>query len=239
MGKKKEKKNAVLKMMEEEERMVKKEVSEFYPDGVRADMDHSPDQDPFTQIISTVEKGQDQSTSLFTEEQMQGMCFQIRDNVMACKPDNMEINFVEGILRFKGKKYELGSTVVKAVAMDASKAVYLHMKKEDTVSSLVFIGGDNGQAFLVTKDDDKTVFIRLEEFHLLSISENSIPEREIGLMVSYLWITTEIYFSIIMGNNLDPIKNLLLVEELRPGNNKDQKPMLEEEVDTNEQSKEI
>lgn len=237
MGKK-AKKSAMLRLMEKEERMVKSEVSEFYPDGVRADMDHPSDQDPFSQIISTVEKREDQPTPVLTEEQMQENCFQIRNNVKNCKANNMEINFVEGTLRYEGNKYEFGSTVVKAVAQGAAKAVYLHLKKGDAVNSLVFIGGDNRQAFLVTKNDNKTEFIKLEEFHLLSISENSTPEREIGLIVSYLWLTKEDYFSIIMGYNLYPIKNLLLVDELRRENDKDQKPMIEEEVSTNEHGKE-
>lgn len=238
MGKKKEKKSAISKLMKKEERMVESKVSEFYPDGVRADMDHSSDQDPFSKIILAVEKKKDQLTPVLTEEQMQENCFQIRNNVKECKTNNMEINFVEGVLRYKGNKYELGSTVVKAVAQDASKAVYLHLKKGDAVNSLVFIGGDNRQAFLATKDSNKTEFIKLEEFHLLSISENSIPEKEIGLMVSYLWLTKEDYFSIVMGSNLDPIKNLLLVDELRTENDKQQKPMIEEEVNTNEHYKE-
>lgn len=238
MSKKKEKKSAVLKLMEKEGRMVKKEVSEFYPDGVRADMDHPSDQDPFSQIIPTVEKREDQQTLTFTEEEMQEKCFQIRNNVKDCMSNNIEINFVEGVLRVEGKKYELGSTVVKATAQDASKAVYLHLKKEDAVSSLVFIGGDNGQAFLVTKDDNKTVFIKLKEFHLLSISENSTPEKEIGLMVSYVWLKAKVYFSIIMGYTLDPIKNLLLAEEFVSQSDENQKTMLETEVNDNEQNKE-
>lgn len=239
MGKKKEKKNAALKLMEKEREIVKGEVSEFYPDGVRADMDHPSDQDPFSQIIPTDKERENLPTSVFTEEQMQEKCFQIRNNVRDCEPDNMEINFLEGVLRFKGNKYALGGTVVKAVAQDAAKAVYLHLKKEDAVNSLVFIGGDNRQAFLVTKDNNRTIFIKLEEFHLLSISENSTPEREIGLMISYLWIKKEVYFSIIMGSNLDPVKNLLLVEENRTENDMGQMPMVEAEVDTNEHGKEI
>lgn len=235
MGKKKEKKSYALKMFEEQERIVKTEVSEFYPDGIRADIASSSDEDPFTQILSTGKK--EQSAQAFTEEEMQEKCFQIRNNVKDCKPDNIEINFIEGVLRFKGNKYELGSTVVKAVAMDASKPVYLHIKKEDAVSSLVFIGGNDAQAFLVTKDDNKTLFTRLTEFHLLSISENSTPEREIGLMVSYSWIPTQVYFSIIMGYSLDPIKNLLLSDNFVSESTENQRPMIEKESDGNEQRK--
>lgn len=234
MKKIKEKKSKVSKMIDKEERMVKKEVSEFYTDDIRADMKLASDEDPFAGILSSVKK--EQSTQGFTEEEMQEKCFQIRNNVKDCKPDNIEINFVEGVLRFKGNKYELGSTVVKAVAMEDSKTVYLHIKKGDAVSSLVFLGGDDAQAFLVTKDDNKTLFTRLTEFHLLSISESSTPEREIGLMVSYSWITAKVYSGIIMGNSLDPIKNLLLSESFISEGTEDQKSMIEEEGDRNEEN---
>ncbi|MBD5461966.1 MAG: hypothetical protein HDR24_02725 [Lachnospiraceae bacterium] len=235
MGKKKEKKSIALKMLEKEQKMVDQEISEFYPDGIRADIESLSDEDPFARILSTVKK--EQSTQIFTEEEMQEKCFQIRSNVKESKPDNIEINFVEGVLRFKGNKYELGSTVVKAVAMDASKPVYLHIKREDAVSSLVFIGGSDAQAFLVTKDDKKTLFTKLTEFHLLSISENSTPEREIGLMVSYSWIPAQVYFSIIMGYSLNPVKNLLLSDNFVSEGTENQRPMIEKEDDENEQDK--
>lgn len=237
MAKKKEKKSGVVKALKKEQEMVNQVTSKFYPDGIRADIKSVSDEEPFAQFFSTVEK--EQSTQVFTEEQMQEKCFQIRNNVKDCKPDNIEINFVEGVLRVRGNKYELGSTVVKAVTMDDSKTVYLHIKKGDAVSSLVFIGGDEAQAFLVTKDDNKTLFTRLEEFHLLSISGSSTPEREIGLMVSYLWLTAKVYSGIIMGDSLNPIKNLLLSESFISEDDENQKSMIKKEDDQNEESKDV
>lgn len=234
MAKKKKKKSGAVKALKKELEMVNQVTSKFYPDGILADIKFAPDEDPFAQILSTVKK--EQSTQGFTEEEMQEKCFQIRNNVKDCKPDNIEINFIEGALRVRGNKYELGSTVVKAVAMDDSKTVYLHIKKGDAVSSLVFLGGDDAQAFLVTKDDNKTLFTRLTEFHLLSISESSTPKREIGLMVSYSWITAQVYSGIIMGNSLDPIKNLLLSESFISEGAEDQKSVIEEEGDRNEEN---
>lgn len=234
MAKRKEKKSGAVKALKKEQEMVNQVTSKFYPDGMLADIKSASDEDPFAQILSTVKK--EQSTQGFTEEEMQEKCFQIRNNVKDCKPDNIEINFVEGALRVRGNKYDLGSTAVKAVAMDDSKTVYLHIKKGDAVSSLVFLGGDDAQAFLVTKDNNKTLFTRLTEFHLLSISESSTPEREIGLMVSYSWITAKVYSGIIMGNSLDPIKNLLLSESFISEGTEDQKSMIEEEGDRNEEN---
>lgn len=228
MSKKRAKKSDVVKMLVREEEMVNKEVSEFYPDGlcVLANMNSAPGKDPFAQFISTEKK--EQSTQIFTEEEMQEKCLQIRDNVKNGKCDNIEMNFIDGVLRFNGKKYEFGSTLIKIRAMNVSEPVFLHIKSGDAVSSLVFIGGTDMQAFLVTKNNEnKTSFVRLEELHLLSICENSTPEREIGLMVSYSWITAKVHSSIIMGYNLDPVKNLLLAESLRPKNTEEEKAVKE------------
>lgn len=230
---KKEKKSNLLKMIEREEKMVKEETMEFFPDGTLASFISTPDKDPFTQTLSIMTKNQ--ATQTFTEEQMVDKCLQIRNNVKESKPENIEINFVEGIQRCNGRKYELGSTVVKVRAMNTCESVYLHIKKGDKVDSLVFIGGNDAQAFLVTKDENnKNSIIRLEEFHLLSISENSTPEKEIGLMVSYLLISAKVYSSIIMGYNLDPVKNLLLADCLCTRNSEKKNAEEDEEDNDNE-----
>lgn len=81
---------------------------------------------------------------------------------------------------------------------------------------LIFIGGKEGQAILAIKnDDEKITFIRLSELHILSVSKNSEPGKEVGLMVSYLWITVKFFSSVIIGENLAPIKNLLCVDGLK------------------------
>lgn len=177
----------LMKSQEKEEIQVRKQVGMFYEDGERAEITTSSEQDPFIAIFSRLRK--DITPQAFTEEQMLEKCLQIRDNVKQSKPDNIELNFIQMVQRFKGNNFDLCNTVIKVVAMDADMPVYLHVRKGDILSSLVFIGGDDAQAFLVTKDaDGKNSVIRLSEFHLLSISENSSPEKEIGLMTSYSWI---------------------------------------------------
>ena len=81
---------------------------------------------------------------------------------------------------------------------------------------LVFLGGEEGQGILAIKrDDEKVTFVRVSEFHMLAISENSEPNREVGLITSYLWITAKVSSSVIIGENLTPIKNLLCVDGLK------------------------
>lgn len=202
------------KSLDKQANEVKNGLSNFYEDGVLVGLSSSPDKDPFVQIFSTLRKNS--IPQPLKEEEMLEKCTQIRNNVKQGKPDSIEINFSHMVHRFFGNIHELNSTVIKAIAMDAAAPIYLYIKKGDSLNSLVFLGGDEALGFLVTKDDDGADrIIRLSEFHLLSISENSTPEKEIGLMTSYSWITAKVHSSIIIGMNLDPIKNLLLSEGLR------------------------
>lgn len=223
MGKTNEKKflDRLIKKADEEMREVENQVSMFYEDGERAEITTSSGKDPFTTIFSSLRK--DTIRKTFTENQIREKCLQIRENVKLGKSDNMELNFIQMVQRFKGNNFDLGSTVIKVTAMDGNVPVYLHFKKGDILSSLVFIGGDDAQAFLLTKDaDDKNSAIRLSEFHLLSISENSSPEKEIGLMTSYSWIGAKVYSNVILGMSLNPVKNLFLSEAVNSINVKNQ-----------------
>lgn len=212
----------LMKRQENEEIELKNQVGLFYEDGERMEITASFDKDPFTTIFSELRK--DTTPQTFTEEQMLEKCIQIRDNVKQSKPDNIELNFIQMVQRFNGNNFDLSNAVIKVFATDADRPVYLHIRKGDILSSLVFIGGDDAQAFLVTKDDGgKNSVIRLSEFHLLAISENSSPEKEIGMMISYSWIGAKVHANVIIGMSLNPIKNLLLSEGLRNINNETQK----------------
>lgn len=204
-------------------REVENQVSIFYEDGERAEITSTPDIDPFITIFSGLRK--DTTPQTFTEDQMREKCFQIRENVKLGKPDNIEINFTKMLQRSNGSDHDLHNTVIKALAMDADTPVYLHLIKGDILTSLIFIGGDDAQAFLVTQgEDNRDTIVRLSEFHLLSISENSTPEKEIGLLTSYSWMGAQVHTSVVIGMSLNPIKNLLLSEGLRTGSSEKQKP---------------
>lgn len=204
----------LIKKADEEMREVENQVSMFYEDGERAEITSTPDKDPFAGILLAMRKNPVQQP--LTNNEMLEKCFEIRTNVKQCKPDNLELNFIEGVQRFKGNSHELGNTVIKVIAKDADTPAYLHIQKGDMLSSLVFIGGDDALAFLVTRDaDGKDFAIRLAEFHLLSISEKSKPEEEIGLLTSYSWMGAQVHTSVVIGMSLNPIKNLLLSEGLR------------------------
>lgn len=212
MSKKSEKSSErLLKMLDEEEQGVKNEVSQFYIDGVIADMSGP---NTIGNVIATVRKALPSQS--FHEDEMQEKCLRIREAVKQCKDNSIEINLKQGVHRYKGDKLELGKTVIKAVVFGTEEPIFYYFKQGDSFGAIVFLGGDDGQAFLATKQDDgKDSFTRLSEFHLLSINDNSDPEKEVGLVTSYIWRTAKVYSSVIMGFlNLDPIKNILLAEEI-------------------------
>lgn len=207
--------------LEKEYFEVKKEVSAFYPNNELAISDKN-DGKNFLEVIQ--KKADTQMLTEEQKEQIENKCFQIRSNVKDNKPGNIEINLIQGNQKSNGCTYDLGNTVIKAVTMDFDTPVYSYFKKGESLNSLIFLGGDDVQAFLVTKNEDgKVSYVRLSEFHLLSISENSKPDKEIGLMTSYVWLMGKIDTSVILGNNLCPIKNLFFAEWFRNKNEVEKK----------------
>lgn len=223
----------LMKKYDQEGKDIKYQVSEFYEASAHAEITSTPDKDPFAGILLTIRKTP--VPQLLTENEMLEKCFKIRENVKQCKSDNIELNFIQGFQKFSGNNHKLDNTVIKAIARDGDTPVYLHIKKGDALNSLVFIGGDDALAFLVTKGlDGEDRVVRLSEFHLLSISKNSTSEKEIGLMTSYSWMGGKVNSSIIMGMNLDPIKNLLLSEGLRNMTSEEENPTETLKEDANE-----
>lgn len=158
-----------------------------------------------------------------TNEKMGQMCLVTRDNVKACKPNNIEIDLINGTQKDDGKSLPLGDTLIKICTYDDEHAIqYLFLKSGEKIDCLVFLGGSDCQAILCIDDGkggDK--FIKLSEFHMLSISKNSNSKKEVGLMTSFAWFTAKIFTSIVIGSNLNPIKNLFLSDGLKGDNSKE------------------
>ena len=200
---------------EAERSLINKQLSEFYPNGTLTDFAGAEAGDnPFKQIFSTLRLGS--APQPLTDDAMFEACLQIRRHVKEKQAGHTEINFRHGVQRINGRSYPLASTLIKARAMLGDSPVFLYVGKENSLNSIIFIGGDSADAFLVTRDDDgKDCVVRLEEFHALSISEHSVPGDEVGLMTSFHWKSAQVSTGIVTGNNLDPIKSLLLSEAFR------------------------
>lgn len=221
----------IWKAIDEEYEEVKQEASNFYKDGTLVDISK---QKSITEIMADILKMP--NTQMLTAEQMQEKCLKVRENVIAEKSDNIEIDFIHGIQKFEGKEHQLGETVFKAIEFTTHKAIYGYCRKGEVKDILIFIGGDDAKAFLAAKDDKgNTYSIELGEFHMLSVSENSKPGREIGLLTSFSWFRAKIYSSIILAFNLDPVKNLLLGEASYAKAAEDEKKIGLEKDDTDDE----
>ncbi len=146
-----------------------------------------------------------------TKEQLSEECIRIRNNVKNGIPGNIEIQFNEGRQLSDKRVLPLGNTVIKILPMDESKPNYIFIKAGNTLDALIFIGGNDSQCIMVFRDENgDDFFLRLSEFHMLSLVEDPDPRKEIGLITSYIWLTAKVHSSVVLGFSLAPIKNLLL-----------------------------
>lgn len=190
------------------------EIGEFYPEGLLAPLTYSSSKAPFSDLIKTeLESLSPEFPSFLSQEKMIEECWKIWENVRCGKNGNIAIHLDTGTHIFEKRKLDLGNTLIKVRAFYSGKVVYVFIKAGSTIDARIFIGGDNVWGFLAVKNPaGPDTFIRLQEFHLLSIHENQNPKKEIGLMASYVWPSPNVYSCCIFGSNLHPLKNLLLAE---------------------------
>lgn len=215
MNKKSEKKmvNRLLKMQEREEIEINKCVCKFYENGEIVHINSTLDKDPFLSILPALRKDTRQT---FTQDQMIEKCSQIREHLKNRKALNTEIDFRKMLQRFDGFDHDLHSTLIRIFAMNGSTPFYLHIFQNNKSESTILIGGDDAQAFLQTKDEDgKDFFLQLEEIDMLSYTENSILEKEKGLITEYSWLKAKISYSILLGLNVKAIETIMKSEMMR------------------------
>lgn len=206
--------NRIIQMQEQEEKSVKSEVSKFYLDGTLPDFIPSSKQVPLAPLLAQAKAPPDPKAP--TQGQLAKQCLSIRNAVKEGLPNNIEIQLNRGRQLSDKNAFPLGNTVIKVLPMDANEPNYLFIKSGDTLDTSVFLGGDNSVGIMLIKDENgEDYFLRLAEFHMLSLRENPDPRKEVGLMTSYLWLTATVYSSVIFASTLNPIKNLLLSEWLQ------------------------
>ena len=199
----------IFLMLEKDKAEVKKVVDDFYETHFEGNLFfiHKNNFVDFSKKFKTL------FPQSVTDEKMQQQCFQIQNFVKAGRTENLEIQFEKGIQRFEGRKHELMETIVKLDIQDADKPVYLYLRENERLRAIIFAGGDEMNAFLVLEDNDENIcFARLMGFHMLSIPETAVPGKEIGLMTSYSYMAAQVYSGVIMGQTLNPVKNLLFSE---------------------------
>lgn len=203
-----------IQLLDQKYEQAKAAVNNFYDDGIFANFTPSSAGQPLAPLLAQIKPPPEPES--MTQEQLMATCQNIRANVKRGRPGNVEIQLNKGRQKSDNQLFPLGNTVIKALPMDSLQPVYLFIKAGDTLEASVFLGGDSVAGILLMQDENgDDCFLRLSEFHLLSLRENPDPRKEVGLMTSYLWLTADVYSSVIYAFNLNPIKNLLLSDFLQ------------------------
>lgn len=204
--------NSVFQMILQEREKAKAAASIFYPDGIIAPFLIASKQNPFASLL-TQAKALPASLSP-TQEQQTEFCKLIRANVKQGKPENIEVQLNKGRQMFDGKLFPLGNTVVK-LRIGLNDPNYFFIKAGDTLNASVFLSTDARVAIMLLEDENgDDYFLPLSEFQLLSLQEDPDPRKEVGLITSFVCLTSQVFTSILLAPSLDPIKNLLLSELL-------------------------
>lgn len=157
-------------------------------------------------------------TSSFNDDYSKAStCKEILERVMRREDGNFEIDLCKMIHLSKHGKVQLGTTVVKMIALGTDEPIYHYLKPGEGLEAVVFIGGLDDDGYCVTiGEGGKRIFTSLSEFHLLSIVKDVDYKKEIGLVTDYIWSTSKVYSGIVKGYpSLDMIKHLLLAQEIR------------------------
>lgn len=200
-------------IVDRDEYMRQSIFNSFYNNGSIANFTHSSEEDPLAPLLEMAKA--EPAPNTLTQEQMGDICLQIRENVKQGKQGNIEIQFHKGLQISDKHARPLGNTIVKITPMDTSASKYFFIKTGDILNTTIFLGGDNVSGIMVIEDENGDEhLLRLSELQMLSLQPEPDPRKEIGLMTSYLWLTN-VYTNIILGFDLNPVKNLLLAEWLQ------------------------
>lgn len=184
-------------------------IKSFYNDAGIVNFSYSSEKEPLAPLLEIAKA--EPAPNTFTQEQLGDICQQIRDNIKQGKPNNVEIQFHKGRQVSDRQISPLGTTVVKLTPMDDCRPKYFFISKDDILNASVFLGGENASGIMAMPDKNgNNHFLRLSEFHMLSLWTEPDSHKEIGLMTSYIWMIAKVYSSTIHSYNLNPVKNLLL-----------------------------
>lgn len=144
-------------------------------------------------------------------------CKQIHCNVRVGDVSSIEIHMDKLTHHYMGSHLPLGQTCIRlCVAEEETEPLFIFLLEEKPLPVRVFLGGKNSCAFLAVSDEDGAEYVvPLMQFHMLSVSENSQPGREVGLVTSFIKGTLGgVYSTPILANDLTAIKSLILADWL-------------------------
>lgn len=203
-----------IKMLEQEESERIAATKNFCDaNGTWVDFTYSSGQDPLAPFRALAKVSP--APQALTQDQLRERCKQIRDNIKLGVPGNIEVQLNKGRQMY-GQAYGqtsflLGNMVVKILPMDVGKPEYLFIKDGDTLDTSIFLGGEYGSGImLITDERGDDYFLRLSEFHLISIEAESNSPEKVALMTSFIRFTAKVYTSVFRAADFYPIISLLL-----------------------------
>lgn len=153
---------------------------------------------------------------IHTGEQLKERILSVHKCVLNKVPNNLEINLNEHILiDFSGIR-EVEDILIKLRFMEDNSTGYICLNANQFLEIAFYLGGEQKKAYIVSKDEHgNLVGAELMEFQFLSIVKESsgndnAKAKEYGLLVNYHWMVARIESTILVGWNLNSLKNLML-----------------------------
>lgn len=110
------------------------------------------------------------------------------------------------------KDEDIGVCLCSLFPTNASKPIILLADETQRLGLYAYIGtpAKEGVAYLFSKEKMGSLFVQLQEFHLLSLRKDPVHNYDHGLLLSYNpdWGWKNISFSIILKENQDMVRQL-------------------------------
>lgn len=167
---------------------------------------------PFSPYINNTESPYTLGlTSSQLQDWLREKCCQVLEGIKLGREYNIIVQLSKGIYLSKGYKGSLGDTVIKIVPIGADKPTYYYIKAGDTLDAAIFLYDDLVTGIMLIRDDKgKEYYLRLAEFHLLTLRNSPTLKGELALMTSFIRAGARNCSGIVSGPTLDPIKLLFL-----------------------------
>lgn len=154
--------------------------------------------------------------SFLTRDKQQAMidaCFDIHKNVMAGCHGNLEIELDHRVQYSEDGEIPLENTAIVATPMGIETPSVVLISVPGAPANIRLYAATDIQrnaAFLVYQDPDngKEIAIPLITVRMLSVGQDNQPEKEFGLMTSYLFWTGKLYSSELMARDISVIKQV-------------------------------